>query len=178
MFRFLLKIVYSACGGHFGLRLDAAHADMANGSYLVRLQWNCRPLGPFGVLFRRYGPFSVGVSITANSSGELRGTGGFDLDGLGGDITSVSGTLTGSSADPHVAMKLRMSGKGNLEGINAKVAFSANMHYQLNIADKELEDPYGSGTIVIERSFHQAGPSARAVHSSVKRYQTQRCHPI
>jgi len=42
-----------------------------------------------------------------------------------------------------------MSGKGVLEGIGAKVTFSAHMHYRLNGTDKGLEHPSGSGTITI-----------------------------
>jgi hypothetical protein len=149
VFRFLLKIFTGLVAVVLVFASGAAHADMANGSYLVDFSGIVALRDFSGFYSGAIGPFSVGLSITANSSGELTGSGGFDLEGLGGDITSVSETSTGSSADPHVAMKLRMSGKGNLEGINAKVTFSANMHYQLNIADKRLEDPYGSGTIII-----------------------------
>ncbi len=149
MFRFLLKIFTGLVAVILLFVSDAAHAEMANGSYLFDFSGIVALWDFSGFYSGGIGPFSIGLSITANSSGELTGSGGFDLEGLGGDITSVSGSLMGSSTDPHVAMKLKMSGTGNLEGINAKVTFSGNMHYQLNIADKRLEDPYGSGTIII-----------------------------
>ena len=127
----------------------AADADMANGSYLYDFS-NILPLWDISGLYSGdIGPFSINFSIMENSSGQLTGTGTFYFDGLGGDITSISGDMTDSSINPHVAMKLLMSGKGVLEGIGAKVTFSADMHYRLNGTDKGLEHPSGSGTIRI-----------------------------
>jgi hypothetical protein len=149
VFRFLLKVFPGIVAIILLFTSEAAHAEMANGSYLFDFSGIVALWDLSGFYSGGIGPFSIGLSITANSSGELTGSGGFDLEGLGGDITSVSGSLMGSSTDPHVAMKLKMSGKGNLEGINAKVTLSGNMHYQLNSADKGLEHPSGSGTITI-----------------------------
>jgi len=128
----------------------AADADMANGSYLFDFS-NILPLWDISGLYSGdIGPFSINFSIMENSSGKLTGTGTFDLDGLGGDITSISGSMTDSSTDPHVTMRLLMSGQGVLEGVGAKVTFSAEMHYLLNGTDKGLEHPSGSGTITIK----------------------------
>ena len=149
MFRFLLKIVTGLVAVILVFVSDAAHADLATGSYLFDFSGIVALWDFSGFYSGGIGPFSIGLSIAANSSGELTGSGGFDLEGLGGEITSVSGSLMGSSTAPHVAVKLKMSGSGNLEGINAKVTFSGNMHYQLNSADKRLEHPSGSGTIAI-----------------------------
>jgi len=168
VFRFLLKIFAGLVAVILVFVSDAAHADMANGKYLFDFSGIVALWDFSGFYSGGIGPFSIGLSITANSSGELTGSGGFYLEGLGGDITSVSGSLMGSSTDPQVAMKLKMSGNGNLEGINAKVTFSGNMHYQLNSADKELEHPSGSGTIAI-RDLSNGRAAVRAVHSSVAR---------
>jgi hypothetical protein len=127
----------------------AADADMANGSYLFEFS-NILPLWDISGLYSGdIGPFSLNFLIMENSSGRLTGTGTFNFDGLGGDIASISGSMTNSSTDPHVAMRLLMSGQGVLEGIGAKVTFSARMHYRLSGTDKGLEHPSGSGTITI-----------------------------
>ena len=128
----------------------AADADMANGSYLFDFS-NILPLWDISGLYTGdIGPFSMNFSIMENSSGQLTGTGSFSLDDLGGDITSISGSVTDSSTDPHVSMRLLMSGQGDLEGEGAKVTFSAEMHYRLNGTDKGLEHPTGSGTVTIK----------------------------
>src|SRR3984957_993639 len=116
----------------------AAHADMANGSYLFDFS-NILPLWDISGLYSGdIGPFSLNFLIMQDSSGRLTGTGTFYIDGLGGDITSITGSMTDSSTDPHVAMRLLMSGTGVLEGFDAKVTFSAHMHYRLNGTDKGL----------------------------------------
>jgi hypothetical protein len=79
----------------------------------------------------------------------MSGSGTFDVEGLEGDIKSVSGKINGSSNDPNVALKMRMSGTGELQGIHARVSFAANMRYHLNSADHGLDDPSGSGTLTI-----------------------------
>src|SRR3984885_11470355 len=114
----------------------AADADMANGSYLFDFS-NILPLWDISGLYSGdIGPFSLNFLIVEDSSGRLTGTGTFYIDGLGGDITGISGSMTDSSTNPHVAMRLLMSGKGVLGGIDAKVTLSAHMHYLLNGTDK------------------------------------------
>ena len=142
----------------------AADADMANGSYLFDFSNILSLWDISGIYSGDIGPFSINFSIMENSSGQLTGTGTFYLDDLGGDITSISGSVTDSSTDPHVTMKMLMSGKGVLEGEGAKVTFSADMHYQLNGTDKGLEHPTGSGTITIKaggQSAHESGSFKR-----------------
>ena len=95
------------------------------------------------------GPFSINFSIAEKPSGKLSGSGTFNAEGVEGNIKSVSGEIKGSSNDPNVAMKMRMSGTGELQGIHAKVSLAANMHYHLNSADHGLDDPKGSGTLTI-----------------------------
>ena len=64
-------------------------------------------------------------------------------------LKASAATIKGSSNDPNVALKMRMSGTGELQGIHAKVSLSANMHYHLNSVDHGLDDPKGSGTLTI-----------------------------
>jgi hypothetical protein len=127
----------------------AAYADMANGSYSFDFSGVVSLWDISGTYSGGIGPFSINFAIAENPSGKLSGSGTFNAEGLDGDIKSVSGTIKGSSNDPNVAMKMRMSGTGDLQGIHAKVSLAANMHYHLNSVDHGLDDPMGSGTLTI-----------------------------
>src|SRR6266481_1711936 len=149
MLRFSRKILPALLALMLFFVSTAADADMANGSYLFDFG-NILPLWDISGLYSGdIGPFSLKFLIMEDSSGRLTGTGTFYIDGLGGGSTSISGSMTDTSTDPHVAMRLQMSGKGALGGIDAKVTLSAHMHYLLNGTDKRLEHPSGSGTITI-----------------------------
>jgi len=149
MFRFVLRIHVALVAVVLVLGSGAAYADMANGSYSFDFSDVVSLWDISGTYSGGIGPFSINFSITENPSGKLSGNGTFMIEGLDGDIKSVSGSIKGSSNDPHVAMEMRMSGTGELEGVHAKVSFAANMHYQLNTVDHELDDPKGSGTLTI-----------------------------
>ena len=151
MFRFVLRIV-AAFAVVLVLGSGAAYADMANGSYSFDFTGVVSLWDISGTYSGGIGPFSpIDFSITENPSGklEMSGNGTFMVEGLDGNIKSVSGKITGSSNDPKVALKMRMSGTGQLQGIHARVSLVANMHYHLNSGDHGLEDPTGSGTITI-----------------------------
>jgi hypothetical protein len=149
MFRFVLRMHAALVAVMLVLGSGAAYADMANGSYSFDFNGVVSLWDISGTYSGGIGPFSINLSIAENPSGKLSGNGMFDVEGLDGDIKSVSGNIEGSSNDPHVAIKMRMSGTGELEGIQAKVSLVANMHYQLNSADHELDDPTGSGSLTI-----------------------------
>lgn len=149
MFRFVLRIHAAFVAVVLVLGSGVAYADMANGSYSFDFSGVVALWDISGTYSGGIGPFSINFSITENPSGKLSGNGTFNVEGLEGDIKSVSGKITGSSNDPNVAMNMRMSGTGELQGIQAKVSFAANMHYQLNSVDHGLDDPRGSGTLTI-----------------------------
>jgi hypothetical protein len=127
----------------------AAFADMANGSYSFDFSGAVSLWDISGTYSGGIGHFSINFSIAEKPSGKLSGSGTFNAEGVEGNIKSVSGKITGSSDDPNVAMKMRMSGTGELQGIHAKVSLAANMHYHLNSADHGLDNPKGSGTLTI-----------------------------
>jgi len=151
MFRFVLRIhaAFVFVAIVLVLGSGAAYADMANGSYSFNFSGVVPLWDISGTYSGGIGPFSINLSITETPTGKLSGSGTFNVEGLDGNIKGVSGKITGSSNDPNVAIKMRMSGTGNLQGIHAKVSLSANMHYHLISADHGLEDPKGSGTITI-----------------------------
>ncbi len=149
MFRFVLRVQAAFVALVLMLGLSAAYADMANGSYSFDFSGVVSLWDISGAYSGGIGPFSINLSITEAPSGKLTGTGTFNVEGLDGNIKSVSGKITGSSNDPNVAMKMRMSGTGQLQGIHAKVSLAANMHYQLNSAAHGLDNPKGSGTLTI-----------------------------
>lgn len=144
------RIVAALLAVILALASDAAYAEIANGTYqfdftgIVSL-WDISGSYSGGI-----GPFTIDFSINEEPSGKLTGSGTFNVEGLEGDITSLSGSMKGSSTDPHVEMNMRMSGTGDLQGVNAKVTLSANMHYKLNSADHGLDHPTGSGTVTIK----------------------------
>lgn len=144
------------------LSSDAAYAEIANGAYQFDFSGIVSLWDISGNYSGGIGPFTLDFSINEEPSGKLTGSGTFNVDGLEGNITSFSGSMKGSSADPHVEMNMRMSGTGNLQGVNAKVSLAANMHYKLNSADHGLEHPAGSGTVTIKdlsngKSVSQSG---------------------
>ena len=149
MFRFVLRIHAAVVAVVLVLGSGAAYADMANGSYSFDFSNVVSLWDISGAYSGGIGPFSLNFSITETPTGKLSGSGTFNVEGLDGNIKGVSGKITGSSNDPNVAIKMRMSGTGNLQGIHAKVSLSANMHYHLISADHGLEDPKGSGTVTI-----------------------------
>jgi len=152
---------------------DAAYAEMANGTYQFDFSGIVSLWDISGNYSGGIGPFTIEISITEEPSGKLTGNGTFDVEGLNGDVTALSGSIMGSSAKPQVAMDMRMSGTGNLQGVNAKVTLSANMHYKLNSADDELDHPTGSGTVTIKelstgKSISQSGTFRRSVLTSLR----------
>ena len=149
MFRFVLRIHAAFVAIVLVLGSGAAYAGMANGSYSFDFSNVVSLWDISGAYSGGIGPFSINLSITETPSGKLSGNGTFNAEGLEGNIQSVSGTIKGSSNDPNVAMKMRMSSTGELQGIHAKVSLAANMHYHLNSADHGLDDPKGSGTLTI-----------------------------
>jgi hypothetical protein len=149
MFRFVLRIQAAFVAVVLMLGSGVAYADMANGTYTFDFSNVVSLWDISGAYSGGIGPFSINLSITENPTGKLSGTGTFNADGVQGNIKSVSGTIKGSSDDPNVAMKMRMSGTGNLQGIHAKVSLTANMHYQLHSADHGLDNPKGSGSLTI-----------------------------
>jgi hypothetical protein len=132
------------------LASDAAYADMANGSYTFDFSGIVSLWDISGNYSGGIGPFMIEFSVTEGPSGKLTGSGTFNVDGVEGDIASFSGSVKGSSAKPHVAMNMRMSGTGDLQGVHAKVTLLANMHYKLDDADDELDHPSGSGTVTVK----------------------------
>src|ERR1700719_1617351 len=90
------------------------HADQANGSY----SFDFTGLVPLWDITGSYsgdlGVFALDFSVTEKPTGKLNGNGTFSVSdqSLDGTISSVGGKMTGSSASPHVAIDLRMSGKG------------------------------------------------------------------
>ena len=149
MFRFVLRIIAAFVAVVLVLGSSAAYADMANGSYSFDFSGVVSLWDISGTYSGGIGPFSINFSITENPSGKLTGSGTFNAEGVEGNIKSVSGNIKGSSNAPNVALKMRMSGTGELQGIHAKVSLSANMHYHLNSVDHGLDDPKGSGTLTI-----------------------------
>jgi hypothetical protein len=149
MFRFVLRIHAALVAVILLLGSGAAYADMANGGYSFDFSDVVSLWDISGTYSGGIGDFSLEFSIAESPSGKLSGNGTVHAEGLEGDIKSVSGKIKGSSNDPHIAMQMRMSGTGELQGIDAKVSLVANMHYQLDSVDHELDDPTGSGTLTI-----------------------------
>jgi hypothetical protein len=149
MFRFVLRIHAAFVAIALVLGSGVAYADMANGSYSFDFSGVVSLWDISGAYSGGIGPFSINLSITESPSGKLSGNGTFNVEGLESNIKSVNGKIMGSSNDPNVAMKMRMSGTGELQGIHAKVSLAANMHYHLNSVDHGLDDPKGSGTLTI-----------------------------
>ncbi len=149
MFRFVLRIQAALVAVVLLLGSSAACADMANGSYSFDFSGIVPLWDISGTYSGSIGPFSINPSIAENPSGKLSGNGTFNVEGLDGDIKSVGGKIEGPSNDPQVAIKMRMSATGELQGIHAKVSLVANMHYKLNSVDHELDDPTGSGSLTI-----------------------------
>lgn len=153
MFRFVLRILAAFVAVVLVLGSGAAYADMANGSYSFDFTGVVSLWDISDIFSKAYsggiGPFSINFFISESLAGKMSGSGTFDVEGLEGDIKSVSGKINGSSNDPNVALKMRMSGTGELQGIHARVSFAANMRYHLNSADHGLDDPSGSGTLTI-----------------------------
>ena len=149
MFRFVLRIHAAFVAIVLLLVSGAAYADMGNGSYTFDFT-NAVPLWDIsGTYSGGIGAFSLNFSIAENPSGKLSGSGTFNVEGLQGNMKSLSGKIMGSSNDPQVALKMRMSGTGQIQGIHAKVSLVANMHYRLNSIDHALDHPTGSGTLSI-----------------------------
>ncbi len=127
----------------------AAYADQANGSY----SFDFTGLVPLWDISGSYSGdlanFALNFSITEQPSGKLTGNGNFSVSGLDGAITSIGGSVKGSSADPHVGLNLKMSGKGTVDGKGVKVSVSANLHYDLDSAAADLDHGTGSGTETI-----------------------------
>lgn len=144
-----IKIVAVVAALVLVLSSGAAYADMANGKYsfdftgIVAL-WDITGSysGDLGNLFLQF-------PITEGPTGKLTGNGIFSVQGLDGTISSVGGSVTGSSADPHVGLNLRMSGKGTVDGKEVRVSLSANLHYTLDSNAAELDHGGGSGTETI-----------------------------
>jgi hypothetical protein len=149
MFRLVLRIQVAFVAVVLVLGSGAAYADMANGSYSFDFSGVVPLWDISGTYSGGIGPFSINFSIAENPSGKLSGNGTFNVEGLQGNIKSLSGKIMGSSNDPHVALKMRMSGTGQIQGIHAKVSLLANMHYRLNSVDHQLDHPTGSGTLSI-----------------------------
>jgi hypothetical protein len=149
VFRFVLRIHAAFVAVVLVLGSGAAYSDMASGSYSFDFNGVVSLWDISGTYSGDIVPFSINLSIAEDPSGKLSGNGTFDVEGLDGDIKSVSGKIEGSSNDPHVAIKMRMSGTGELEGVDAKVSLVANMHYQLDSAEHGLDDPTGSGSLTI-----------------------------
>jgi len=134
-----------------GLGEGAAYADQANGNYsfdftgLVAL-WDIS-----GTYSGDLGNFALNFSITEKPSGKLNGDGTFSVSGesLDGTISTVDGGVKGPSADPHVAMNLRMAGKGTVSGKKVTVSLSANLRYDLNSVAGDLDNGRGFGTLTI-----------------------------
>ncbi|HEV2169451.1 MAG TPA: hypothetical protein VGR40_00810, partial [Candidatus Binatus sp.] len=172
MFRFVLRIV-AAFVAVVLMGSGAAWADMANGSYSFDFSGIVALWDISGSYSGGIGPFSISFAITETPSGKLSGNGTFNVEGLDGNIKSVSGGLKGSSNQPHVAMNMRMSGTGELHGIHARVSFSANMHYQLNSGDHGLVNPRGSGTLTVTdlatgQTASQSGSFKRSALTSLE----------
>ena len=151
MFRFVLRIhaAFAFVAIVLVLGSGAAYADMGNGSYTFDFTNAVSLWDISGTYSGGIGNFSLNLSIAENPSGQLSGIGTFNVQGLQGSIKSLSGKIMGSSNNPNVALKMRMSGTGQIQGIHAKVSLLANMHYQLNSADHGLDHPKGSGTITL-----------------------------
>jgi len=151
VFRFVLRIhaAFAFVAIVLVLGSGAAYADMGNGSYTFDFTNAVSLWDISGTYSGGIGNFSLNLSIAENPSGQLSGIGTFNVQGLQGSIKSLSGKIMGSSNNPNVALKMRMSGTGQIQGIHAKVSLLANMHYQLNSADHGLDHPKGSGTITL-----------------------------
>ncbi len=151
MFRFVSRIqaAFLAVVLVLGLGSTAAYADMANGSYSFDFTGGIPLWDISGSYSGDIGPFSLNLSIAENPSGKLSGTGTFNVEGLHGNVKSLSGKIMGSSNAPKVALKMRMSASGQLQGIHARVSLTANMHYKLDSANHELDHPTGSGSLTI-----------------------------
>jgi hypothetical protein len=151
VFRFVLRIhaAFVFVAIILVLGSGAAYADMGNGSYTFDFTNAVSLWDISGTYSGGIGAFSLNLSIAENPSGKLSGNGTFNVEGLQGNIKSLSGKINGSSNDPHVALKMRMSGTGQIQGIHAKVSLVANMHYRLNSVDHQLDHPTGSGTLSI-----------------------------
>jgi hypothetical protein len=147
-----------------GLRAGAAHADMANGSY----SFDFTGIVPLWDISGSYsgdlGAFDLDFSIDEKVTGKLDGDGTFSVSGqsLDGPIYSIGGKTTGSSADPHVALGLRMSGTGTVDGKKVSLSLSANLHYHLDSSAGVLDHGRGTGTETITllpsgRTFSTSG---------------------
>ncbi len=134
-----------------GLGAGAARADMANGSYSFDFTGIVPLWDITGTYSGDLGDFDLDFSITEKPTGKLNGDGTFSVSGqsLDGTISSVGGKMTGSSANPHVALDLRMSGKGTVDGKKVSVSLSANLHYHLDSATGVLDHGRGTGTETI-----------------------------
>ena len=134
-----------------GLGARAAYADQANGSYSFNFSGLVALWDIAGSYSGDLGEFDLAFSITEQPSGKLTGDGTFSVAGesLEGTISSVGGKMSGSSTDPHVALDLRMSGKGTVSGTKVRVSVSANLHYDLDSAAGNLDHGTGSGTVTV-----------------------------
>jgi len=151
MFRFVSRIpsAFAAVFVVLVLASTAAYADMANGSYSFDFTGGIPLWDISGSYSGDIGPFSLDLSIAENPSGKLSGTGTFNVEGLHGNVKSLSGKIMGSSSAPKVALKMRMSASGQLQGIHARVSLTANMHYKLDSSNHELDHPTGSGSLTV-----------------------------
>ena len=128
-----------------------AAADMANGSY----SFDFTGIVPLWDISGSYsgdlGVFALNFSVTEKPTGKLNGNGTFSVSGqsLDGKISSAGGKVTGLSASPHVALDLRMSGKGTVDRKSVSVSLSANLHYHLDSSAGVLDHGRGSGTETI-----------------------------
>jgi len=143
-----IKIVAALAAVILLVGSGAAHADQANGSYSFDFTGIVALWDISGSYSGDLGNFDLAFSVTEKPSGKLTGDGDgtFSVSGVDGTISSVGGTISGSSSDPHVAMDLRMSGKGIVDGTRVRVSLSANLHYDLDSAAGDLDHGTGSGT--------------------------------
>jgi hypothetical protein len=148
-FRALSRILAGFLAIILALASGAAHAEIANGNYTFDFSGIVPLWDISGSYSGGIGTFAINFSIAEAPSGKLAGNGTFDVQGLQGEIKRFSGSMMGSSTDPHVAMMMLMSGTGDLQGIHVKVTFSANLHYRLDSANDQLDSPSGSGTVTL-----------------------------
>ena len=144
-----------------------ARADIANGSYSADLT-GVAPLWDISGTYSGDVGLGIGLdfSLTQSPSGAFEGSGSFDYDGLSGTI-NVTGTVTGSGANPRVTMDLSLSGSGSVEGQDVSFTARAVVDYDIDAASGELDVTGGSVRVGVRdwtnhRSASETVPLAKS----------------
>jgi len=136
-----------------------ARADIANGSYSADLT-GVAPLWDISGAYSGDVGLGIGLnfSLTQSPSGAFVGSGSFDYDGLSGTI-NVTGTVTGSGANPRVTMDLSLSGSGSVEGQDVSFTARAAIDFDIGVSSGALDMTSGSVSVRVADSTNHRSAS-------------------